>query len=194
MNRRYRRVTTTLGLLDSRRTIQTVAFTYTPTASRRITVPSCEKVISVQDLTTNDPQPITLECVPYAEMIEMVPRTDRPTHYAIESITSHTTVLLTNFTPAAAFSVSVEGEGRATTLSGVLEPAFNESFHDILEFGARADELKKKRQLQDARDAENDFERRLSELRLHLAVQSHQDIVQGKQTLTLRQKRLGSLV
>lgn len=178
VNRRYKRLTSSLGLLPTRRQIQTVAFTI---GNRRITVPSCEKVISVQDLASGDPRPITLTLVTYAEMLTMTPRADRPTHYAIESITAHATVLLTNFTPAAAFSVSVEGESRASTLSGVLEPAFNESYHDILEFGAKADELRKKEKVALARDAEMDFERRLGELRLHLAVSGHQDIVQGKE-------------
>lgn len=188
VNIRYRRVTSTLGLLSSRRTIQTVAYTI---GNRRLTVSSCEKVISVQDLTSATPQPITLEEIAYAEMIELAPRTDRPTKYAIESITGYASVLLTDFNPAAAFSVSVEGEGRATTLSGVLVPVFNESFHDILVFGARADELRKKQQIALARDAENDYEKRLSELRLHLAVSAHRDIVQGKTAPTRwHQRRL----
>lgn len=188
VNKRYKRVTGNIGLIVSRRAVQTVAFTI---GLRNITIPTCQKVISIQDLTTATPKPLFLEEISYEEMLEETPRTDRPTLYAIESVTSHAVVVRTNFTPQDAFSVSVEYEAQAGTLSGAQEPAFSEDFHDILEFGAKADELRKMEKVMLARDAEQDFERRLGELRLHIAVSAHQDIVQGKKNARVSSQTSG---
>jgi hypothetical protein len=45
--------------------------------------------------------------------------------------------------PQAAFTLQADGYERADTLTGSQEPAFRESFHDILIEGVLADEYRK---------------------------------------------------
>lgn len=73
-----------------------------------------------------------------------------------------------------------DGHVTVATLNGSNTPDFPESFHDVLVFGAMADEYRKMEKLQFAQTAEADFERRLSDLRMWIAKSAYLDIYQGR--------------
>lgn len=180
VNRRYRRLRTSLGMTDVARTTKPYAMV---TGSASQVIHGLERVISVSDLAQT---PVRLiDQVTFEEMLAVVSRTDRALQWAVEAVSARQVTLKFDTTFAAATSMQIEGEPVATTLSDDLEPSFPESFHDILVFGAIADELRKMEKVVLARDAETDYERVLSELRLKMATTSWKDIVQGKYNITL---------
>ncbi len=176
VNRRYRRLRTSIGLTDVARTI--VAFSATA-LSRDQTI-TAEKVYSVKLSGATKP----LEALSYAEMLEVVPTTGAPTRWALKRQDTSTVVLQFDSTMDAGQDMFIECEQTGITLSGSDEPEFNESFHDVLVFGALADELRKKEKINLARDAENEYERILGELRYHIAVNGYKDLVSGSRGTT----------
>lgn len=179
VNRRYRRVTTSIGLVDFRRVSN--AFVVT-TGNRLQTITGIEKVISI--LNANVANSTPLDEIAYDEMLEVIPSTGAPTRFAVKRLSDSSVTLIFDTTFASATTLTVEGEEMASTLSGSQVPAFSESFHDILIFGALADELRKKEKIALARDADSEYERMLGELRLHIAVSGFRDVVQGKRNTT----------
>ena len=103
-----------------------------------------------------------------------------PREYAVYAMGANTVTIYLDSLPDTAYALYASGLDDATTLSGAAVPAFSESFHDVLILGAVADELRKMEKFQLARDAESDFERRLSDLRMFIAKSAYLDIYQGK--------------
>lgn len=180
VNQRYKRVTSSIGLNTFRRVVSSFVCVL---STRTQTITGIEKVFSIVNANLTNGEP--LDEISYAEMLERIPSTTGPSCYAVKRTGSSSVTLVFDYAFTAATTLTVEGEEQASTLSGATVPAFSESFHDILIFGAQADELRKKKQIQAARDAELDFERRLGELRLHVAVSAYKDVQQGKQNLPL---------
>lgn len=177
VNQRYKRVCTKVGLTALRRA--TNPFT-TTTFTRDQTIPG-EKVIAI----TIAGQTKHLDSISYGEMQERVPGTGNPTRWALKRQNATDSVIQFDSTFNTAVDLLVEVEETGTTLSGANEPRFPESFHEILVFGAKADELKKKEKLALAKDAESDFDRVLAELTYHIAVNGYKDLVSGsKQSRT----------
>lgn len=176
LNDRYRRATSSIGLNSSRRTQVSKAATI---GNRDITFPSIEKLEAVIDKSTGVDVP--LEEISHAEMIDESLITEPPTKYAIQSVTSTGITIRLNCTPATTFTLYADGLALANTQTGVNDsPNFPESFHDLLVFGAMADEYRKMEKQALARDAEMDYERRLSDLRMMLAKSAYQKIYQNK--------------
>lgn len=172
VNRRYRRVTTSIGMISTRR----LAYSFSVTPLTRDQTITGEKVLSIKIPTQTRP----LDKITFAEMTEKMPGTDNPTCWATMNNFSGTEVVRFDSTMNDGLDLDVEVETTGTTLSGVMEPAFPESWHDILVFGAQADEYSKKTQALAAKKNEDDYERVLADLRLHLAVSGWQDIVSGQ--------------
>jgi hypothetical protein len=78
------------------------------------------------------------------------------------------------------FTLYADGYVNVSTLSGSDIPDFPESFHDILIWGAMADEYRKMEKLPLMQDAEANYEKRLSDLRMFIAKSSYLDIYQGR--------------
>lgn len=176
VNDRYRRVTASLGIVLSRRT--TIQQDTTPGVNTLVFT-NCEKIINVVDRSAT-PYRILKE-VTMEELRARQPGSSTiVSNYAIYSVTADTVTIMLDITPSAAFTLYADVYGVAATLSGSQEPAFAESFHDILMHGALADEYRKLQKAQLAVEAEQMYERRLSELRMHNAVSGYKDIVQGK--------------
>ena len=177
LNARYKRVSSSIGLAVSRRVYDIAVQTVTD--DKYLTFTGVEKIEVVKDVTTVD-QPIALvERLP-GEMNDLVIKDSQPRNYAIFSVTHNTVTILVDSNVVEDAFIKADGLETAETLSGSLTPAFAESFHDVLVFGAVADELKKMEKFQLARDAEDDFERRLSDLRMFIAKSAYLDIYQGK--------------
>lgn len=171
VNRRYRRITTSIGMVTTRRT--TGSFTVVA-ATRTQTIPG-EKVLSISVTGATE----NLDAVSYDEMLEKVPSTGNPTCWAVKRTNAADVTVVFNSTMDSGLDLVVQVEDVGSTLSGSQVPAFPESWHDILVFGALADELRKKEKIQLARDAEMEYERMLGELRLHIAANGWQDQQQG---------------
>lgn len=174
VNRRYKRVSASIGMRDSRRVILEFDVEL---GSRTQTVTGIEKIIGITDNTDTVPRP--LGEVTYEQMVQTILRTDRVESYAIVRHGARQVSFLMDFEPLVDLTLDVEAEEIATSLADDMEPSFPESFHDVLVFGALADEYRKSDKIAQARDAELDFQRVLGELRLKLACSAFRDIQQG---------------
>lgn len=176
LNNRYKRLTSSIGLITSRYA------TVTGTAeigNRTMTVNGVEKVNTVVDPTDPDFD-VTLTHITTDEMHITPLRSEPPRNYAITRVGSNTVDLLLDCVPVTAFTLSINGVENVSTLSGSDTPSFPESFHDILVWGAMADEYRKMEKLQLMGDAELNYERRLSDLRMFIAKDAYLDIYQGR--------------
>ncbi len=171
VNRRYRRVTTSIGLVTFRRASN--PFAVAP--GQRVQVIEGEKVLSIKVDGASKP----LTAISYAEMLEIVPTPDQPTAWAVRRQNAGTVTVIFDSTMDDGLDMTVEVEEGGTTLAGSMEPQFPESWHDILVFGALADGLAKKGKTLEKREAEAEYERMLGELRLHIAVNGYQDQIQA---------------
>jgi hypothetical protein len=180
VNRRYRRVVMASGLREVARRAN---ISFAVTASTRLqTIPECEKVLSIFDNT--DSLPREIHEITYAEMQAIFPQTGIPYRWAVKRQGSRTVTLQFDSTMTAGRTLTIEVLELGATLSGSMEPAFPESMHDVLVYGALADELRKKEKTVLARDAEAEYERFLSEIKLFVAVSGYKDVQSGRNRLT----------
>ena len=100
--------------------------------------------------------------------------------FAVYAMGATTVTIILDSIPTTAHTLFAEGLSNLSTLSGTGTPAFAEDFHDILVFGAVADELRKMEKQQLADRAESDFAQRLSDLRMFIAKSAYLDLYQGK--------------
>jgi hypothetical protein len=178
INARYRRITSAIGINLSRRT--TVQADVTIGVST-LTFLACEKIINVVDRSAT-PYRVLTECTVEQLRQEQPASNATARKYAIIGVDAHAVTVLLDCVPQTAFTLYADAYGRATTLSGSLEPAFEEDFHDILYYGALAEEYRKMQQPANAREAENNYEARLSDLRMFRTKSSYLDIMQGGNT------------
>lgn len=182
VNERYRRVTSSAGLNTTRFqnptfTVNTTTFPQLP--DMRIDM---ETVVKVRKLATS-PTVRVLRPITHDEMDEIPTRTGLPEKWAIKSNgPSHTIITLDGFPDTDSFTLSVEGYKNCSTLASNDEPLFPEDFHDILTFGAMADELMKMEKPQLAAEREAQFGARLSDLKFFIAKMIYQDIYAGKKS------------
>lgn len=175
LNLRYKQVTTAIGLNPARREELNKQATI---GSRFITFTGAEKLdIVYRKVGTRN---IVLDMLTNDEMTDTVPHDEPPTKYSVYSFTPTTVTLWLDCTPATAFTLYASGTGDAATLSGTTSPAFPESFHDILVYGVCADEYRRKEKKDLAREAEQTFQQRLSDLRMFVAKTAYLDIYNGK--------------
>ena len=180
LNQKYKEVTTSVGLVTTRRT--TVS-TLATTGQSTLTFTGIEKIINVVDRRDTN-----YKIIPEADIEEL--KEDQvftltfPSKYAVQSTTYTTVTILMNCVPVVAspFTLYADGWANMATLSGSNVPVFAESFHDILVWGVLADEYRRIMKLDLALDAEKKYEKRLSELRLFIASSAYLDIYQGKHT------------
>ena len=178
INRVYRTVTSALGIKHvSRRT--TVNAT-TSLGISTLTFSSSEKLINVVNRNVSPYK--QLDEVTVDELRAEMPfsASDEPTRYAIQSITADTVTVLLNCVPQTAFALYADVYGSTATLSGSDEPAFSESYHDILIHGVLVDEYLKVEKPSLSALSEKRYDKRMGELQLWIAVSTTKQIHQGK--------------
>lgn len=175
VNSYYKRVTSSIGLQPSRRVLVQANATL---GSRYLTFTGIEKVLAVQDRSTGSIR--VLDQVVPEEIDDQSIGDGLPTRFAVYRANAGSVQIYLNVTPQTEFTLYCEGYDRADTLSGGDEPAFPESFHDLLVEGALADELRRQEKPDLAKEAAAVHERRVSDLRMFLATSAYQDIHQGK--------------
>ena len=177
INRKYRLITTSIGLQLSRRV--TVAEVVN-IGSALVTFANAEKIIEVVNRGSSPHR--TLREVTIEELRNRAPYGDgdAPSHYAIRSHTSNSVTIELNKQPTTAFTLHVDLHQTVADLSGTGEPAFPESFHDIVIEGVLSDELRKMEKPQLAAIAQREYERILSDLRMWIAKSNYMDVYQAK--------------
>lgn len=181
INNRYRRLTSSIGLDTTRRTQVSKAATI---GNSTITFTGIEKVLAIIDKSSGVDVPLT-QITP-DEMHVVPTRNEPPRNYSINKIYSTSVDIIVDCVPTTTFTLYADGLASLVTLAGNQEPAFPQSFHDILVFGAMADEYRKMEKMQLYQAAETDYEKRLSDLRMLIAKTSYMDIYQGKSNTTKR--------
>lgn len=188
VNQRYRQLTSSLGLITSRRITSTLTIDPTDTDTYpnlpELTLASFEKVFNITTTGNGDVGEgvLTLQELTYDEITSHATYTRVPRAWAVKTITdSSVTIILDSVTATDTFPLTIEGYSNLTDLSGSNVPSFPADFHDILLEGAMADELHKMEKPQLALLHEQKFESRLSDLRMFIAKSAFLDQYQGKQ-------------
>ena len=177
INRKYRLVTTAIGMELSRRA--TVQMTVTMGVSEVIWS-NVEKIINVYNRSVTPYRRLEEVTLDELRMVQPFTATDSPTKYAISANTADTVTITLNCIPQTAFTLYADVHQAVADLSGSDQPAFPESFHDVLIEGVLADELRKMEKPQLAQIAQSEFQRILSDLKMWAAKTAFADIYQGK--------------
>lgn len=136
-----------------------------------------EKILSIY---TADGQPLGKRS--FDELRNMVDSTttDPALYYADMLSAPRVQTVFLSSTPGSVYTLTADVLTNMTTLAGTTEPAFPDNFHNILIYGAMATELDKMEKYDLSEKKEKQFEGRLSELKLYMAVSGYLDIYQGK--------------
>lgn len=188
VNRTYRKVTTAIGLQMSRR--GTVQANVTMGVSTLV-FPNTEKIIDVYN-RSNTPYS-KLEQVTLDELRDEMPypASDNPSRWAAHSHTADAVTIEFNRIPQTAFTLYADAHQVVADLSGVQEPAFPESFHDVLIEGTMMDEYRKLEKPAMAAMCQKEFEKLISDLKMWVA-KGGPDIYQGKTQSESRSSGSGS--
>jgi hypothetical protein len=176
VNAYYKRVTSSLGIATARRTVVQA----TATMGVDLLTFAVTKLNHVEDRTVTPAK--LLDQVSNEEIAEGS-QGALATRYSIYSTTATTVTIRMDAIPQTAFVLYAEGLAAAGTLSGSDEPAFDESFHDILVSAAVYEERLKMEKQALAQQALAEYESRLGDLRMSIAISSQQDIFQGKRLI-----------
>lgn len=180
VNERYRWMSSSMGLQTMRRIPNVSASTVVGNRSLVFgPAPTpVEKIMSVYNPSfTNAP---ALSEVSFDELRNSVQGTDPPRKYAIQRMGANTVTIYLSSTPETVYELNADVESNQAVLSGVMIPAFTESYHDILIYGAMATEYDKLEKAGLSKKKEDQYEQRLGEYRLFIAKSAYKDIHQGK--------------
>jgi hypothetical protein len=146
-----------------------------------MTFTGIEKILAVIDKSGRSD--IVLGQVTPDEIHILTVLTGPARHFAIERIHPNSIDILMDAKPTVTnFTLWADAIVNLSTLSAGQSPDFPESFHDILVWGVMADEYRKMEKLSLMQDAEANYEKRLSDLRMWIAKSAYLDVVQGKYT------------
>lgn len=175
INVRYKRVTSAIGMVTTRREEVNQAATI---GNRNITFSGIEKIDAVfRKVGTKN---IGLDEISNDDMRETSLRTEPPTKFCVFSVAPRSVTITLDCIPETTFTLYAHGLADVSTLSSTDSPAFPESFHDILIHGVVADEYRKMEKRDLARENEGYFEQRLSDLRMFIAKSAYLEIYSAK--------------
>ena len=179
VNLRYKAVASSIGLPGIQRTTATAT---TTAGSQELmfgpTPVSVEKILAVYDATTTPPNPLGERTVDTIRTGILV--SSKATLYANNYKTTDKSVtVLLNCASSTPYTLTADVLANLMNLSGLQTPAFAESFHDILMWGALADVYDDKDKAAQASKYEKKFDARVSELRYHVAKSGYLQIAQG---------------
>lgn len=175
LNVRYKQVTSSIGLSPTRREELTTTATI---GDRLLTFTGAERLdIVFRKVGTKN---IVLTELTNEEMTELNPRSDPPTKFSVFSIAPQSVTIKVDSTPETAFTLYAHVVSDASSLTNNDQPAFPESFHDVLIHGVKADEYRRREKPGLAKESEMMFQQRLSDLRMFIAKSTYLDIYRGK--------------
>lgn len=176
VNSCYKRATSSIGLKTTRY-IEDIPAT-AAIGSRLLTFSGIEKILTVIDRSSGVDVP--LDQITTDEMHLASTKQEPPKQFCIYNLGPRSVQIKVDGEAESAYVLYADGSVSLATLVGNEEPAFPESFHDILVFGALDDEYRKLEKFDLADKMEKKYEGRLSDLRMWIATSSWQDIYQGK--------------
>ncbi len=187
INERYRQVCKAVGIAPS--IVWVVATANTTVGNRQLTFGTSgtpvTKLMAVYDATANPVRELT-----QISLIDMrntiVGTADPATEYAVELSGSQSVTVLLNTTPQSIYTLTADAETVASRLTGVLIPAFDPDFHDILTYAGISVEYGVKGNRAESERYDKKSTARLNELGYQLAVSATLDLVVGSS----RQRRL----
>ena len=192
VNERYRRVTSSIGMITSRRQVQEFEIDpVTPSSSTSgvdatdlpdLTFSGFEKILRITHEDEDSGGITVLKKMTYDQLDNVNRLTDRlPRAWADKRMGSHqVTISLDSWSSTTTFTLKVEGYDVADVLADDAEPFLPTDFHDILTEGAMADEYMKMEKPQLSAIREQKYESRLSDLRMFIAKSGYMDTYQGK--------------
>lgn len=174
INERYKRLASSIGLQT---TVRTTATANTVVGNRSVTF-SGEKIYAVYDASVSPVR--VLQEISFDEMRNQVIETDPPDEYAIQLMGATTVTIYLDCVPATIYALTADVDMNLATLSGSQVPAFAEDYHDALIMGAMATEYEKMEKPDLAKTKEKQYEERLGQLRLFIALSANKQLYQGK--------------
>jgi len=178
VNRHYKRLTTSLGISHTSRNVFNISAN-TTASSAEVTFTDVEKITRVYYLSGT--AKIFLDEVTVDELRDDNPPTNNtPTKWATKTISDSSVTVLLDSLASTSSALKADGFITTGTLSGVMVPAFPESYHDILIEGVLKDEYKKLEKLPLAKESKDEYEQRLSDLRMWIAKSGYLTIRQGE--------------
>lgn len=141
INRAYRAITASLGIKHVSRRMTTNATVTIGISTLQFT--STEKIVNVFNRNVTPYKQLDEVTVDELEAMMPFDASDSPSLYAIKAGASDTVTILLNCVPQTAFALYADVYATAGTLSGTDEPAFSESYHDILISAVLIDEYMK---------------------------------------------------
>lgn len=182
VNKRYRWVTSGIGLQTSRRVVLDVEIDPTDVGSTlpEYTFTDIEKILKIT-MTADNGGVTVLKEKTYDEITMIGTISRLPRSWAVKRMGSGEVIVVFDSFPATdTFTVHVEGYEIPEVLEDDMEPYLPASFHDILVEGAMSDEYMKMEKPGMAQAAEAIFTQRYSDLRMFIATSAWKDIAQGK--------------
>lgn len=176
VNMANRKITSSVGLGSTRRT---EAQALASVGTQFITFSDVEKVISVIDKSSGVNRyldEVTVDELDRSPVLEG----DTPTKYAIYRVGASTVQIKTNAEAQTAYTLYAPGYVTCDTLSGSMEPAWPESYHDVLVAAVLADEYAKLEKTTLVAREEARYNDRLGDLRIYIAQSPQQAIFPGK--------------
>lgn len=176
-------MTSSIGLITSRRVVQTLVIDPDDVGSTlpNYTVEDVQKILAVRYMVSAN-NPKTLEERSMDEILDTNLTRRIPQAFAVDLMgPTYVTIRLDAY-PTDPFTLSIEAYEIAPVLEGLMEPYLPEDFHDILIEGTMRDELRKMEKTALAKQAEDNYEARMSDLRYFIAKSCYMDIYQGKWT------------
>lgn len=175
VDRAHRRVTSETGLIVSRRVTISQAKSL---GSASVTFSGIEKIERVIDDTSGDN--IVLAEVTFDQLRRQTPGATTPTSYAIESMDANSVTIRLDVLAQDTDVLKADGHTTVADLDDADEPAFPESFHEIILEAVMMDELRKKSDLAGAKIARAEYDRILSNLKYWIAKSGYLKQRQGE--------------
>lgn len=179
INRHYRRITASIGLDPTRYVSRAMT---TTNGVGTVTFSSIEKIDRVVDVTTASAI-VLLQEVSVHELRSTQPGTSAPQRWAFLNSDADSVTILLDTLPQTAYSLRADGWTTLADLTASDEPAFPESYHDILVWAVISEELLKKEKDKLALTYQIKADTLLKELRFFLADSHTRDTVQGKRSV-----------
>lgn len=180
INAHYRRITSSLGMNATRFVTRSVA---TTAGQQYVTFTEIEKIDRIRDTTVSSGIRMLQE-VSMHELRSLQVGSAAPTKWALRNTDADDVTVLLDSAPQDAYTLAADGWTTVSDLSGSDEPAFPESYHDILVWFVISEELLKKEKFDLAARYEQKADKLLADLRFHLADSPTLETQQGSGTPT----------
>jgi hypothetical protein len=178
LNAAYRKVTSGLGLQTARRATDTQA-TVADTPQVTFDLEKIERVYVIDGGRQRVLDELIYDLVKEANV--SLQTTGLPLCYAVENMGAASVTIILDPIPGDVFTIKADGTQNASTLADNDSPAFPADFHDVLTYDALRIEWLKLEKPALAKQAEADYQQRLSDLRFFIA-KSHFSVIPGQRS------------